>query len=854
MALAFPAPAPDKFKCKSQGKFAFNSLYKPGNIMLGAIFAVNFRAIPPELSYRSKPEQWKCDSFDIAVFQRAQAMVFAIEEINQDQTLLPNLTLGYKLYDNCVNLQEAMRATASLIGGEDYIFNNYQCHGVPPVIAIIGDPLSLHSISISRILALFGMPLISYCATCSCLSNKQEFPTFFRTIPSDTVQVRGMTTLMKHFGWTWVGAVGADDDYGLNALLSFKEEVEKFGCVAFSETININDRTKIFHIINIIKQSSANIIVLFLTKMVVTVLMKEIVHQNITGRQWIASDPWSAYPVLASNENFASFGGTIGFLARRAEMPGFEQFLLQTKPSLDPNNNLLAQFWEALFRCKFSTNDSKTNASVVEERVCTGSEDIKSTKTEYTDVSQIRASFNVYKAVYAIAHALHKLASCENGKGPFGNNTCAYTSSVQPWQVFHYLKNMSFTTRSGDRMAFDENGDTLPVLDIINWQKDKDGTMISKTVGFFNDSAAAGQKLTINESNIFWNFDSGKTPKSICTESCQPGTRIATRKGEPVCCFDCVPCADGEISSGIGATECLKCPQDFWSNDKRSQCVLKEIDFLSFGDAMGITLTTTASIGVFLSLGVLGIFVNYRNTPVVKANNSELSFLLLGSLTLCFLCSLCFIGQPSDLTCRVRHVAFGISFVLCISCILVKTIVVIIAFKATLPGNNIMKWFGVTQQRGTILFFTIIQMIICIIWLNTAPPFSSRNTKNQNVKIIFECDVGSVTGFSCLLGYIGLLSCVCFILAFLARNLPDTFNEAKFITFSMLIFCAVWVTFIPAYVSSPGKYTVAVEVFAILASSFGLLVAIFAPKCYIILLRPDLNTKKALLGREQKNK
>ncbi|XP_051778237.1 extracellular calcium-sensing receptor-like [Erpetoichthys calabaricus] len=427
-------------------------------------------------------------------------------------------------------------------------------------------------------------------------------------------------------------------------------------------------------------------------------------------------------------------------------------------------------------------------------------------------------------------------------------------SNVQPWQVFHYLKNMSFTTRSGDRMAFDENGDTLPVLDIINWQKDKDGTMIIKTVGFFNDSAVAGQKLTINESSIFWNFDSGKTPKSICTESCLPGTRIATRKGEPVCCFDCVPCADGEISSGIGATECLKCPQDFWSNDKRSQCVLKEVDFLSFGDAMGITLTTTASIGVFLSLGVLAIFINYRNTPVVKANNSELSFLLLGSLTLCFLCSLCFIGQPSDLTCRVRHVAFGISFVLCISCILVKTIVVIIAFKATLPGNNIMKWFGVTQQRGTILFFTIIQIIICIIWLNTAPPFSSRNTKNQNVKIIFECDVGSVTGFSCLLGYIGLLSCVCFILAFLARNLPDTFNEAKFITFSMLIFCAVWITFIPAYVSSPGKYTVAVEVFAILASSFGLLAAIFAPKCYIILLRPDLNTKKALLGREQKNK
>uniref|UniRef100_A0A8D3DH27 G-protein coupled receptors family 3 profile domain-containing protein n=1 Tax=Scophthalmus maximus TaxID=52904 RepID=A0A8D3DH27_SCOMX len=815
--------------CRLQGNFNLNGMHKAGDVVLGGLFEINFFSAYPDLSFSSEPQQPTCHGFDVIGFRQAQAMAFAVDEINRNSNLLPNVTLGYTLYDNCNKLGIGFRGALSLASGkEKQITLDEPCVGTPPVLGIVGDSSSTRSIAISTVLGLYRVPMVSYFSTCSCLSDRQKFPSFFRTIPSDAFQVRAMIQILKRFGWTWAGLLISDDDYGVHAARSFHSDLAPSGggCLAYTEILPWGDNPdELRRIVDVMKESTARVVIVFAHEGHMIDLMKEVGFQNVTGLQWMASEAWTSAAVLQTPDLMPYLGGTLGIAIRRGEISGLRDFLLQIRPDLHYNNrfrnSMVNQFWEYTFQCRFAPPP----AGWMEAggTLCTGQEKLENVETEFLDISNLRPEYNVYKAVYALAYALHDMQQCEPGRGPFSGHGCGNLQRLEPWQVVYYLEKVNFTTPFGDQVSFDENGDALPIYDIMNWLWLPDGKTEVQNV-----------ELTLDDDKIFWNFGSKQPPRSVCSESCPPGTRTARKKGEAECCFDCIPCSEGKISNKTDSMECTRCPEDFWSSPQRDHCVAKKTEFLSYHEPLGICLTATALLGTFICATVLGIFIYHRQTPIVRANNSELSFQLLLSLKLCFLCSLLFIGHPRLWTCQLRHAAFGISFVLCISCILVKTMVVLAVFRASKPGGEAsLKWFAA----------------ICTAWLVSSSPAPHKNTQYHSDKIVYECVVGSTVGFAVLLGYIGFLAILSFLLAFLARNLPDNFNEAKLITFSMLIFCAVWVAFVPAYISSPGKYADAVEVFAILASSFGLLVALFGPKCYIILMRPERNTKNAIMGR-----
>uniref|UniRef100_A0AAR2KNS1 G-protein coupled receptors family 3 profile domain-containing protein n=1 Tax=Pygocentrus nattereri TaxID=42514 RepID=A0AAR2KNS1_PYGNA len=763
--------------------------------------------------------------------RNARAMEFAIHEINNRTDLLPGITLGFQIHDSCSEVLMAVKVAFQFANGVEPFFNDTDScskSAAAAVPALVGESASTPSMSMTRMLGLFGIPqvIVSHFATCACLSDKRQYPTFFRTIPSDHHQAAALAKLVKHFGWTWIGAVRSDTDYGNNGMASFLKAAQEEGiCVEYSESYyRTQPRSKLERVANVIRTSTARVIVAFLHSWDMLFLWQELLRKPLPPLQWIGSEGWI---IQSDIKRCIGCGGVIGFSIPGSVIPGLREFLLDLSPAQALKSPLLTEFWESSFSC--SLKGSSGGA-----RKCNGSEDIRALQNTYTDTSQPRESNLVYKATYAIAHAIH---------GVICNDTqCDKSAKFTPWQ------RVNFTTRNGYQVSFDANGDPVAAYELINWQVNKDGYLNFVSVGHYDSSRPRGQELSLN-GVIIWVGGQTQVPRSVCSESCPPGTRKAVQKGKPVCCFDCIPCAEGEISNKTDSLNCMPCPPEFWPNTQQDICLPKPVEFLSWDDTLSIILTVFSIAGAIVAVSVAAVFYKHRASPIVRANNSELSFLLLFSLTLCFLCSLTFIGQPSDWSCMLRHTAFGITFVLCISCVLGKTIVVLMAFRATLPGSNAMKWFGPPQQRLSVLTFTLIQVLICTLWLAISPPLPFKNLKQYKERIILECALGSAIGFWAVLGYIGFLALLCFILAFLARKLPDNFNEAKFITFSMLIFCAVWVTFIPAYVSSPGKFTVAVEIFAILASSFGLFISIFAPKCFIIMFRPEQNTKKHLMGK-----
>ncbi|XP_033024373.1 vomeronasal type-2 receptor 26-like [Lacerta agilis] len=643
-------------------------------------------------------------------------------------------------------------------------------------------------------------------------------------------------------------------------------------CAAFAEKIPIktffgdflNLQEKWNKIFSDVIKSKANTIVVY-GEANTMITLRGLLHEGESeygkslGKVWIMVAQMDLVAMSMHKDwDIEAFHGALAFTAHSHEVPGFQNFLHKLNPHLMTGDGFIQPFWEQAFGCSFL--NSYLNGDDVD--TCTGEERLQNLPGPFFEMSMTGHSYSIYNAVQALANSIHAMYSSIFKSKATVERRKLQLKNMQPWKLHHILRSISFNNSAGEFVHLNKNGELTMGFDITNLITFPNKSFVRMKVGRMDPWAHHGKQLSIYEDAIVW-------PRGFNQQE-------AVEKGLAIGAMPClVPYFTSTLigfwgepslgpkraqspgagtpatySGGISNADfCTICPKDHYPNKEKNHCIPKMITFLSYKDPLGTSLAIFALLFSLITALVLGAFIMHRDTPIVKANNRSVTYTLLISLLLCFPCALLFIGHPGKVMCLLRQVAFGMVFSVAVSSVLAKTITVVLAFMATKPGSSMRKWVGKKVANSIVLLCSLVQGIICTVWLAINPPFPDSDMNSVTEEIVLECNEGSVTMFYCVLGYMGFLAIVSFTVAFQARKLPDTFNEAKLITFSMLVFCSVWLSFFPTYLSTKGKYMVAVEIFSILASSAGLLGCIFFPKCYIIVLRPELNKRDHLVKR-----
>ncbi|XP_027144357.1 taste receptor type 1 member 1-like [Larimichthys crocea] len=778
-----------------------------GDYLIGGLFDIHHANGP---AYHDRPELTDCASKDfiLSSYRRFQVMRFSVEEINNSTNLLPNVSLGYEIFDHCTDLQNfpGILKLVSVNGliepwGEPY-------KSLSKLIAVVGTYTSTETRTVAPLFMMNLIPMISYGAASSVFSRKQNYPSFLRTVHPNKDVIEVIVNILQHFKWHWVAFLNIDDDYGNDGRDLFIKMIKDTEiCLAYTKGLHYDsDYSSIFRQI---RAQKIGVIIVFAAEWTAEAVIKSAIELNITNKVWIAGDAWSLNKELPKEKGIKSIGTVLGVAEPVVAIPGFSDFVHSAKSQNHCENAEQQNF------CNYVCNCSSLNAS-----------DVIGADPSF--------SFSVYSAVYAIAHALHNTLQCGAGR-------CNDNITVYPHMVLEELKKSNFRLLNRS-IEFDENGDPkYGSYSILFWNPNG----YTEEVGFNNFRPSF--QFFINSSKIHWHTK-GEVPTSLCSPECPVGY-AKKYNGVHKCCFDCEICQNGTyVNSTEDPYKCIPCKETEWSAVGSTSCSLRVVEYIPFTDsgAILIIVGTWAFVGLTLAMSVL-FAINY-NTPVVRSAGGPMCFLILGCLSLSSLSVFFYFGTPTITFCILRFLPFILFYTVCLACFVVRSFQIVCIFKITAKFPKLHSWW--MRYHGQWLLITVafvIQALLLLISYSYAPPNPYNETVLYPEKIILSCDIhlressGSVVLLLCL-------CCLCFIFSYMGKDLPKNYNEAKAITFCLLLLILTWIIFATVYVLYRGKYIPTLNALAVLSSLYSFLLWYFLPKCYIIIFQSYKNTQQYFQG------
>ncbi|XP_018544356.1 LOW QUALITY PROTEIN: taste receptor type 1 member 1-like [Lates calcarifer] len=778
-----------------------------GDYLIGGLFDIHHDNAPV---YYDRPEAIDCSSKTLIVsnYRKFELMRFSVEEINNSTNLLPNVSLGYEIFDHCSDAQN-FPGVLDLISVNGLIQPRSEPHkNLSKLVAVVGPFTSPQALTVAPLFMMNLIPMVSYGAASSVFSRKQIFPSFLRTVHPNKDVIDVIVNIILHFNWRWVAFLNIDDDYGNDGRDLFIRKIKDTEiCLAYTKGLNNN--TDYFQVFKRIGTLKIPIIIVFAPEWTAKPLIRSAIQLNVTKKVWIAGDAWSLNKDLPKEKGIKNIGTVLGVSEPVVTIPGFSDFIYSSKRQMHCENAGQQKF------CNQVCNCSNLNA-----------EDVIAADPSF--------SFPVYSAVYAIAHALHNVLQC-------GTGTCNDKITVYPHMVLAELKKSNFTLLN-QSIPFDENGDPkFGSYSIVFWNHSGD----VQEIGFYKFYPSV--QSFINNSQIQW-YTNGEVPTSLCSTEC-PAGYAKKQDGIHKCCFNCEICPNGTyVNSTEDPYKCIYCKETEWSAEGSTSCNLRVVEYVPFKDSGAILIMVGAWVLVGLTLAMSVLFAINYNTPVVRSAGGPMCFLILGCLSLCSLSVFFYFDKPTVSFCILRFLPFILFYTVCLVCFVVRSFQIVFIFKIAAKFPKLHSWWRTYHGQWLVIAVAFVtQMLLLIIAYSNEPAKPYNETFSYPDKIILHCDINLKASSGSVFLLLSLCS-LCFIFSYMGKDLPKNYNEAKAITFCLLVLILTWIIFATVHVLYHGKYIQTFNALAVLSSLYSFLLWYFFPKCYIIIFQPYKNTQQYFQG------
>uniref|UniRef100_A0A8C1CR79 G-protein coupled receptors family 3 profile domain-containing protein n=1 Tax=Cyprinus carpio carpio TaxID=630221 RepID=A0A8C1CR79_CYPCA len=740
-----------------------------------------------------------------------QIMRFAVEEINNSTTLLPNVSLGYEIFDYCSNTKN-INSVLSFISKNGSVkpkekLNNYQ----PKVIALTGPFGSTRTITIAPLLTMDLIPLVNYGAASYALSNKLHYPSFVRTVPSNKDMIEMIIQIIRWFGWNWVAFLGSKDDYSSDGLKLFNEFVKNTGiCLAYQEGLSLNANYSLT--VKKIDRLNINVIVVFAVAQYASKIIKAAIANNIQDKVWIASHAWALNQQIPREPGIEKIGTVIGITDRLLSFPGFSEFVYKARATTDVGYDVAE-----------GEVKSKTCNQVCDYCSLLTAEEIINENPSF--------SFGIYAAIYTIAHALHKVLQCDI-------NECQKNKMAKPYMLLGEIKKLDFIL-NGREVKYDENYDPTISYDSVLWRTDVNPPQFLM-VGTYDKHPEI--TFTMDNSLLPWH-NNGSVPFSNCSVECKVGHSRKT-EGFHSCCFTCKKCPPNSyVDFSRDPYTCFPCAEGEWSDEGSTACKTRSVVYPQFTEILSIIVMVSAACLIILLIAIFCLFAYNYDTPVVKSAGGSMCFLMLTSLILSSISVFFFFGKPTFVFCLLRNAIFEYFFTVCISCLTVRSFQIISVFKMATQFPKVYSlWVKHNCQWLFIAFVSFIHLISCVIWMTVNPVKAIADSWTFKDQIMLICEMGNTITLTIVMFISWFMGFLCLLFSYMGRDLPKNYNEAKSITFSLILYYLTWIAYFTAYLSVKSKYIVILNAVAQVSSINGILFSYFISKSYIIIFQPQKNT------------